>query len=83
VWLRRTGRDPTSRCGTTTARCWPRAASTAVFLPPARLEALQTRRGPITSPGSTVRVERHSSTAVVLMDSQPVNCLNHACAPTC
>ncbi|MEV6609796.1 3-hydroxyacyl-CoA dehydrogenase NAD-binding domain-containing protein [Kutzneria sp. NPDC051319] len=32
----------------------------------------------MTSPDSTVSVERHGSTAVVLMHSQPVNCLNHA-----
>jgi 3-hydroxyacyl-CoA dehydrogenase len=32
----------------------------------------------MTSPGSTVRVERRGSTAVVLMDNQPVNCLDHA-----
>ena len=32
----------------------------------------------MTSPGSTVRVERHGSTAVVLMDNQPVNCLDRA-----
>ena len=32
----------------------------------------------MTSPGSTVRVQRHGSTAVVLMDNQPVNCLDRA-----